>query len=246
MRLVSLALLFTVAGIAQTQARLHAIGVNTADRDVELRFWTALLPCAESNGQVDCGETKVLLSNQAPSGGSAGTIVNHIGFFVRSIEPYFEKASAAGYKYTRIATGNQIIIDGPDGVRVELTSDTNATAAIRFHHVHFSTPDPKGMQAWYAKVLGATPGKRAQWEAGDLPNANLTYAQANGPVEPTKGRAIAGVEFEVENVHRIGDMLRALGVECAEMAEQNGLYSAIHGSFTDPWGTSVTLIQAQH
>jgi hypothetical protein len=100
------------------------------------------------------------------------------------------------------------------------------------------------MQAWYAKVLGAVPGKRAQWEAGDLPGANLTYAPANGAVAPTKGRAIASVQFEVDNVHRVGDILRTLGIQCREMSMSTGMHFATYGDFVDPWGTSVTLIQA--
>lgn len=234
------------ASMAQTAppAKLKSIYINTADSSTQMRFWTRVLPCVAEERAADCTGAIVRFTAKAPAGPSVGSTIDHVGFFVPSLEPYFAKVSEAGYQYRRIATGNQIIIEGPDGASVELTSDPQATAPIRFHHIHFHTPAPKEMQAWYAKVLGAVPGKRAQWEAGDLPGANLTYAPSNGPVEPTAGRAIGGIQFEVDSVHRVGNILRALGIQCREMSMNAGLASVISGDFVDPWGTSVTLIQA--
>jgi len=241
-------LLLAILGIAQTAppAKLKAITINTADEAAQMRFWTKLLPClADEKASADCTGAIIRFTAKAPTGPSVGSAIDHIGFFVPSLEPYYAKVSEAGYKYRRIPTGNQIIIEGPDGASVELTSDPARTEPIRFHHIHFHTPQPKEMQAWYAKVLGAVPGKRAQWEAGDLPGANLTYAPSNGPVDPTRGRAIGGVQFEVENVHRVGDVLRSLGIDCREFQAMSGTNSfRAWSDFVDPWGTSVTLIQA--
>ncbi len=243
--MLGLLLLLQVA-VAQTAppAKLKAIYINTADEAAQIRFWTELLPCRAEEKSADCTGAVVRFAAKAPTGPSVGSTIDHIGFFVPSLEPYYAKVSQAGYKYRRIATGNQIIIEGPDGVSVELTSDPARTEPIRFHHIHFHTPQPKEMQAWYAKVLGAVPGKRAQWEAGDLPGANLTYAPSNGPVEPTAGRTIDAIQFEVDNVHRVGDIVRSLGIKCDEMMMSAGLASMTLGQFVDPWGTSVTLIQA--
>jgi catechol 2,3-dioxygenase-like lactoylglutathione lyase family enzyme len=239
-------LLFTQAGIPQTAppAKLKAIYINTADAAAQMRFWTELLPCRAEEKGADCTGAIVRFTAKAPIGPSVGSTIDHIGFFVPSLEPYYAKVSAAGYKYRRIATGNQIIIEGPDGASVELTSDPARTEPIRFHHIHFHTPQPKEMQSWYAKVLGAVPGKRAQWEAADLPGANLTYAPSNGPVEPTEGRAISAIQFEVDNVQRVRDIVRSLGVNCDVMMMSAGQTSITLGKLVDPWGTSVTLIQA--
>jgi len=248
LRAASLGLmLLTMAAMAQTSppAKLKAIDINTADQATQMRFWTKLLPCVAEEKAADCTGAIVRFTAKAPTGPSVGSAIDHIGFFVPSLEPYFAKVSEAGYKYRRIPTGNQIIIEGPDGASVELTSDSARTEPIRFHHIHFHTPAPKEMQAWYAKVLGAVPGKRAQWEAGDLPGANLTYAPSNGPVEPTAGRAIGGIQFEVDSVRRVGEILRRLGTEYRQMHLVTGAAnSATYGTFVDPWGTSVTLIQA--
>lgn len=237
--------LLPVIATAQTPppATLKAIYINTADEAAQMRFWTQLLPCRAEKKSADCTGAVVRFTAKAPIGPSVGSTIDHIGFFVPSLEPYFAKVSEAGYKYRRIATGNQIIIEGPDGASVELTSDPARTEPIRFHHIHFHTPQPKEMQAWYAKVLGAVPGKRAQWEAGDLPGANLTYAPSNGPVEPTDGRAIYAIQFEVDNVHRVGNILRALGIKCDYASFVMGAHSTTMARFVDPWGTSVTLVQ---
>jgi catechol 2,3-dioxygenase-like lactoylglutathione lyase family enzyme len=238
-------MLLPLAMTAQTAppAKLKAIYINTADEAAQMRFWTQLLPCTAEATAANCTGAIVRFTAKAPTGPSVGSTIDHIGFFVPSLDPYFAKVSEAGYKYRRIPTGNQIIIEGPDGASVELTSDSAKTEPIRFHHIHFHTSQPKEMQAWYAKVLGAVPGKRAQWEAGDLPGANLTYALSNEPVAPTAGRAIGMVQFDVDNVHRVGDILRALGIQCREMSMSTGMHFATYGDFVDPWGTSVTLIQ---
>jgi hypothetical protein len=238
-------MLFPLAAIAQTAppAKLKAIYINTADVAVQMRFWTQLLPCFAEQNAADCTGAIVRFTAKAPTGPSVGSVIDHIGFFVPSLEPYYANLSAEGYKFRRIPTGNQIIIEGPDGASVELTSDPARPEPIRFHHIHFHTPAPKEMQAWYAKVLGAVPGKRAQWEAGDLPGANLTYAPSNGPVEPTAGRAIDSIQFEVNNVHRVGDIVRSLGVKCDEMMMSAGAANFTLGKYVDPWGTSVTLVQ---
>jgi hypothetical protein len=229
-----------IVATAQPPAKLKAIDINTADEAVQMRFWTQLLPCRAEKNAANCTGAIVRLAAKAPTGPSVGSVIDHVGFFVPSLDTYYTKVSEAGYKYRKIATGNQIIIEGPDGASVELTSDPAVTDPIRFHHIHFHTPAPKEMQAWYAKVLGAVPGKRREWEAGDLPGANLTYAPSNGPVAPTEGRAISGIQFEVDDVHRVANLVRSLGLQCREMF----FNTAISGSFVDPWGTSVTLVQA--
>jgi catechol 2,3-dioxygenase-like lactoylglutathione lyase family enzyme len=244
-RHVAIAALLSAVVANAGPAKLVSISLNTAEEAVQMRFWAQLLPCRAEEKGADCSGAKVIFNRKAPTGPSVGSTIDHIGFFVPSLEPYFAKVSEAGYKYRRIATGNQIIIEGPDGASVELTADPANQEPIRFHHIHFHTPDPKPMQAWYAKVLGAVPGRRAQWAAGDLPGANLTYAPSNGPVAPTEGRAISGIEFEVDNVHRVGDLVRSLGINCREFQAMSGANSShTYGEFVDPWGTSVALTQA--
>jgi catechol 2,3-dioxygenase-like lactoylglutathione lyase family enzyme len=232
------------AMVASAQpAKLIAIRLNTANAPAQLRFWTEVLPCRTPGKVLYCGAVRIDFDKKAPSGPSVGSTIDHIGFFVPSLDPYLAKVPGAGYKYRKIATGNQIIIEGPDGASVELTSDPSNEEPIRFHHIHFHTPQPKEMQAWYAKVLGAVPGKRAQWEAGDLPGANLTYAPSNGPVAPTADRAISGLTFDVPDVRGYAEKVRDTGREVNKTEFRMGAHVAHLAMFVDPWGTSVTLVQ---
>lgn len=246
---------FVVAMAANAEpAKLVAIRLNTANAAAQLRFWTEVLPCSTRETQLYCGAVRIDFVNTPPSGPSVGSTIDHIGFFVPSLDPYLAKVPAAGYKYRKIATGNQIIIEGPDGASVELTSDASNSDPIRFHHIHFHTPAPKEMQAWYARVFGALPGRRAQWDAGDLPGANLTYAPSNGPVAPTAGRAIDGIVFIVQDIDATAQQLRSTGVKVGEAFNGSGIFDPSRigtgpkvqhfASFTDPWGTSITLTQA--
>src|SRR6185437_2853364 len=128
-------MLLMLGAMAQSAppAKLKAIYINTADEASQIRFWTQLLPCLAEEKGADCTGVIVRFTAKAPTGPSVGSAIDHIGFFVPSLEPYFAKVSEAGYKYRRIPTGNQIIIEGPDGASVELTSDSARTEPIRFH-----------------------------------------------------------------------------------------------------------------
>src|SRR5215469_3510227 len=91
---------------------------------------------------------------QAPTGGSIGTTVNHIGFSVPDLKPLVAKIKANGYKMitTDSVAANVKVTDdiaaaspttniafalGPDDVKVEFVEVKSQKAAIQLHHIHF-------------------------------------------------------------------------------------------------------------
>src|SRR5882672_4545902 len=110
---------------------------------------------------------------QAPTGGTIGSTVNHIGFSVPDLKPVVAKLKANGYKMITsdsVAATVKITDDiaaaspttniaftlGPEDIKVELVEVKTQKAPIQLHHVHFFGEHRDEMRAWYAKVFGAT------------------------------------------------------------------------------------------
>ena len=92
------------------------------------------------------------LRNAPGSGGSIGSVVNHVGFIVKNVQEQVAQWKANGVP---VLPGNnnrldQAFVVTPDGVRIEILEDRNQSMPIRHEHVHFFVPEaeiPKA-QAW--------------------------------------------------------------------------------------------------
>jgi catechol 2,3-dioxygenase-like lactoylglutathione lyase family enzyme len=240
----------------------------TSNLDAQKKFWVDTLGGRFAGKLltlpveiVKFQNVQVLLSPQAPTGGSKGTTVNHIGFQVPNLRAMVGKLKAAGYPIvTRaelptaadvkddlayIADQNTYIafVMAPDDVKVEFVENKSMNGPLLSHHVHFAAPDVEAMRAWYVKVFGARPGKRGSFEAADVPGVNLTFAAAVGAVMPTRGRAFDHIGFEIKNLETFCKDLEAQGVKL-----DRG-YAKVAGSplgvafLTDPWGTKIELTE---
>lgn len=186
--------------------------------------------------------TVVLFTAAAPTGPTEGSTINHIGILTSGLEPYAAKLDAAGIKYVRNPNGKQLMVDGPEGLKFEISADPSVSG-IRFHHVHFSTADPLAIQSWYAEKFGAKPGKRAIWEAGDIPGANLTYAKAPGDVAPSVKRVLDHIGFEVRDLEAFCKKLEASGVKFDIAYRKVPSLGIAIAFLTDPWGTRIELTE---
>ena len=209
-------------------------------------------------------DVEVHLSTGVTPGGSEGSVVNHVAFRV----PTFAAVEAAGLTVARLqqfpGVGSTM---SPDGERIELFEDaaTNLTFTpdtgpatgialrhrqpvgkpIAFHHIHLYLPDAAAVaaaKAWYVTWLGGVPGKRAQYDAVDLPGVNLNFSVGPKAVVPTKGRTLDHLAFEV----------RELGPLCARLAEAKVAFERPcetragrrSATIVDPWGTSIELTES--
>ena len=232
-------------------------------KDVEAnkRFWIALGGAAEdrgSNAVVKFRDVFVVLTKGESSGGTEGSVVNHVAFRVQS----FSTVEAAGLKVTRLANfpgvGSTMT---PEGERIELFENTatNLTFTqdagyqdpvaerhnrllpipIAFHHIHLYLPAGKVAEAkaWYTKMFGGVPGKRSNYDAVDLPGVNFNFSEAPKPTVPLKGRMLSHIGLEVQDVTAFCKRLEGLGVTF-ERPCSKGDDGAL---FIDPWGTSISL-----
>lgn len=237
--------------------------LNVSDVDAHRHFWGDLLGGEATN----FGKTPVykfpnalvFLKAVAPTGGSIGSGVNHIGFQVPSVRALLPRLKAAGVEVVtqREITGGRAkseifhspsqdidlaFIMGPDDIKIELLENSLLDAPVAHHHIHFAHPDVKAAQEWYAMTFGATPMVRGPFQAADLPGVNLTFSQQDDPA-PTKGRVLDHIGFEVDGLEVFCKKLEAAGIEFDmpyRNLEKMGLAIAF---FTDPWGVYIELTE---
>ena len=159
---------------------------------------------------------------QPPKGPTRGTTLDHIGFAVPDVPALTTKVVANGYRLTvgrepapgETASpptagnyGRFSYIVGPDGVKVELVTNTDADAPpIKHHHVHFVNREFVAMQQWFMKAFDATlrDGQTDFFIGADLPGVGyslnfFSWLPAENLVG-TRGRAVDHVGFEVRDL----------------------------------------------
>ena len=182
-----------------------------------------------------------------PSGGTVGSVVNHVGFIVQNTQASVAKWKAAGVNVLPGAPGrtDQAFVETPDGLRIEILENKDQKLPIQSHHVHFNIPEseiPK-MQAWYAAWFGAVPGKRGANIAADLPGINLSFSKSMNdmPQVTTKGRVLDHIGFDVKNLEAFLKKYEAAGGKIDRPYTKNAQTGTALAFITDPWGTYIEL-----
>jgi catechol 2,3-dioxygenase-like lactoylglutathione lyase family enzyme len=202
-------------------------------------------------------------------------VLNHVAFRIPSLAP----VEAAGLTPARLAQFPGVSsVMSPENERVELFENTatNLTfvadggirdaaaerhnrplaVPVAFHHVHLYLPDAATVaeaKGWYAKVFGGVPGKRAQYDATDVPGINLNFSAAPRPggrssdvpaarLAPTRGRMLDHIGFEVVRLRDFCRRLEGMGIVFDELYAE-GRDGVGRARLTDPWGTSIELTE---
>ena len=201
-------------------------------------------------------------ATQAPTGGTRGTTVNHIGFAVPNLRQAVDKVKANGFQMITTPTeapGREIKDDiaaplqpggasiafalAPDDVKVEFVEAKQQTIPITMHHVHFFNPKNTDMQAWYAKTFGAEPRSGGAFPSAALPGVALNFSPSTDPVVGTQGRALDHIGFEVKNLEAFCKKLEADGIKLAVPYRTVPALGIAIAFFTDPWGTYIELTE---
>ena len=241
--------------------------ITASNIDAHKKFWIdglggASIKVGTSNFEViRFPNVLVYLTPRAPSGGTKGTTVNHVGFQVPNIRAAVDRLKANGFPMvTRaelpatvevkddlgiLTDQNSFVafVMGPDDTKVELFENKAMTGAVALHHIHFAAPNVDEMKAWYVKVFGAVPGRRGSFEAADLPGVNLTYSPAPDPVVPTRGRALDHIGFEIDNLEAFCKRLESMGIKLDRPYTVAPTLAISYAFITDPWGTSIELTE---
>ncbi len=238
------------AQLAEPNAQGVSMGhlhLNVSDLAAAKHFWIDLMGGAPFKlAQIEGAKLPgviVMFKPAAPSAGSEGSVVNHVGLKVKDLKAASEKLTAEHVAFEKNPNGRQIMVTGPDALRVELSEDAAMSVPFANHHIHFYTQSVLETQAWYAKTFGAKPGKRAIFEAADLPGVNLTFSQSDTKLAPTKGRALDHIGFQVKNLEAFCKNLESQGIKFDTPYRKVPSLGIAIAFFTDPWGTFIELTE---
>jgi len=197
---------------------------------------------------------------QAPTGGTRGTTVNHIGFSVPDLRPVIDKIKANGFQMitkSEVAPTVEVKDDiaanspttsiafalAPDDLKVELVQVKAQTIPITLHHVHFFGQQNAEMRDWYAKTFGAKPRDGAAFVSADLPGVALNFTKSPDPTIGTQGRAVDHVGFEVKNLEEFTKKLEASGIKLERPYTKVAALNIAIAFIKDPWGTYIELTE---
>lgn len=237
---------------------------HTTVKDVEAskKFWVLLGGTPAKVGGTEAIKfpgVLIYLTKGEPSGGTIGTVVDHLGLKVTNGKEYMTKLQAAGVKMDEHAgfqrpggTGWGYVFS-PDDLRVEILDNVEAlkkndlAVPPAADHVHYLVPESAGpeIQAWYAQRFGGKPIQENNTNrtlAAEFPGSvKLRIGKTSGSLLPTKGRTLDHIAFEVKNLEALCRKLEASGVKFDQPYRKSSNPAEANARFTDPWGVSVEL-----
>ena len=220
------------------------IHLNSADPGAAITFWTEVI--GMSSGSLNSVSTlgvKILFTRKTPSGPSGGSAIDHIALRVPDLQPVVDRLSKTPYKPVGSQTSpDRLMINGPDGVRIEFIEDNSMYAPLEFNHVHLSAKQPKEMQAWYIGNLGARSGTADNMDSILFQGANLVISQADSAL-PSMDRAIDHISFEVKDLANFCKSLAENGVKLDSPPHLVPELGASIALLSDPWGTRIELME---
>ena len=221
------------------------------DVEAAKTFWTAMGGVPGKLGPNDVFKfpgVLILVRKGDGTTPTVGSVVGHIGFHVPDTTAALARWKAAGLNTEVGQNPGQGFVWTPDKLlRVEILEDKTQTVPIAFHHVHFYIADTAGssnvleMQSWYVKMFGAKAGKRGQFDAADIPGANLTFTKSDTATVPTKGRMLDHIGFEIVGLEAFCKKAEANGLKFDMPYTKRPDLGIALAFITDPWGTYIEL-----
>jgi catechol 2,3-dioxygenase-like lactoylglutathione lyase family enzyme len=151
----------------------------------------------ESPDRIMYGAVRLMFLPGRSTGGSDGSVIEHLGFSVPDLDAKMRELAAINTKV--IEPAKQIpgaykaaLIESPWGTRIQLVQDPDV---IGLHHVQLRSPDP---EAYYAWLLNAFGGERTKIK-GQIDSVKYTgppgfttvyILVAKGDSVPSTGRSI--------------------------------------------------------
>jgi catechol 2,3-dioxygenase-like lactoylglutathione lyase family enzyme len=233
-----------------TMGHVH---LNVKDVEVQKKFWidhfgaTPLqkegLPGVKVPGML------ILFTQRASSGGSEGTVVDHFGFKVRSLQDQVKGFRDAGFVVGREFKGTEgfpnAYVTGPDEVKIEMQEDVTLPVQAAVNHLHYYAKDIESLRAWYVANFGAHARKRGSVDSADISAMNLSFAQIKPDAftAATKGRSLDHVGFEVTNLEAFCKQLEAKGIKLDMPYRKVPNLGIAIAFLTDPAGTYIELTE---
>src|SRR5262249_28873279 len=146
----------------QIGLRMGHVHLSVTDVDAQKQFWVGIMGgTLVKNGPLELiqfpGVYIMLRKTDRPLEPPAGSIVNHFGFIVKDMPAALAKWKAANLKIEPTENPNEVYVQAPDGIRLEVYGEPALPTPVSMNHIHYNAPDIPGIKAWYVKALGANP-----------------------------------------------------------------------------------------
>ncbi len=232
--------------------RMGHVHLNVTSIPAQRKFWLDQFDAKPFNHKglegVIVPGMMILFTQQAPTQGSEGTVLDHFGFKVRSRDEMVKSALAAGFSVPRVFTGSEgfpnAYITGPDGVKVELQEEAAQTLRAVIQHFHYLLPDPLKLRNWYVDQFSLLPSTRGPYNSADIPGVNLTFAPNRNPVGVSmKGGILDHIGFEVTNLEAFCKKLQAAGIKLDIPYHHDPALGLASAFLTDPAGVYIELTE---
>jgi catechol 2,3-dioxygenase-like lactoylglutathione lyase family enzyme len=223
------------------------IHLNVSNVEAQKKLWVDLGAEVTATGTLELLRIPgmyLILRDRKPTGPSVGTTVNHFGFFVRSYATIRSTLIDHNMEITSDLPDNkQITVQSPDGARLEFTESDSINVPIEFHHIHMAGTDQEGIRDWYVKIFGAEASSRRAWPSAVVPGGRIDVIKAETGPEPTLGRAIDHIGFEVADMDAFAARLRSEGVEFNVEPREIPRIGLKIAFITDPIGTYIEITE---
>ena len=254
-------LVMALAGPAAAQfAPPNAAGVTlghihlyVSDVAAQQKFWATLGGVPVANQRLEMIQFPgvfILLRRGETKGGTVGSIVNHLGFAWKDLPAAKAKWQAAGYTIEPGGEADHGYLLGPDGIRLEFSGDPSLSVPVKITHVHLYPQDVAAMQAWYANVLGGVPGHCPRpavpdgVECVDVAGVSLAMSRSDTKLDPTAGRSLDHIGFDVKDLPAFLERMAAEGVTITQGLTASNFVSTMRVAFiADSWGTKMEITQ---
>ena len=224
------------------------IHLNVKDAEANKNFWIAMGATPAKLDDADIMKfpgVLIQLRQQQPTGGSVGSVVDHLGFQVPDIRASLAKWKAVGIRIEPGSGTAQWYVFSPDDLKIEILENKSLTVPIATHHIHFMVIESSAteMQAWYVKMFGAKPGMRGTNQTADVPGYSMSFGRATKAPLPIRGRVVDHIGFEVKNLEAFSKKLEANGVKLDTPYRKSRHPGLAIVELTDPWGTFIELTE---
>jgi catechol 2,3-dioxygenase-like lactoylglutathione lyase family enzyme len=240
----------------QAGVRMGHVHLTVTDVDAHKQFWIGVMGGKlVKNGPLELIEFPgvfVMLRKGEPSAPPAGSIVNHFGFIVKDMPAMLAKWKSLNLKVEPTENPNEAYVVAPDNVRLEVYGEPALPTPVAMNHLHYAPSDAASIKAWYVKAFGGNPGRRPcvgciskprMIEAVDMPGVNLSLSPNATPPQPTKGRALDHIGFDVVNLEAFVASLEAKGIKIEAPIRQVPNTKVKVAFLTDPFGTYIELTE---
>jgi catechol 2,3-dioxygenase-like lactoylglutathione lyase family enzyme len=164
-------------------------------------WWEKNIPggrrITEADNRLMYGAVRMMFLSARSSGGSQGSVIEHLGFSVADLDAKMRELAAINTKVIDPVASvpglyKTALIESPWGTRIQLVQDPEL---LGLHHVQLRLPDTEGAYAWLLDKFG---GERVKIKgqvdsvkyAGTGGFTTVYILIAKGESVPSQGRAI--------------------------------------------------------